>query len=331
MFIILSEGISFFLYNRQHEDGTNPIFCAVDGSPRTNSDVLDQIMLALWTCGRNFIFDRTLLQAISSPNDLMEIPVQDRVPAFNTRPMQIAANIIRSLILARHLYVTPCAPRAYRFVSVLPQDPVRSMMDLTCLNVSITSNADLVDLACFTLNFIYRQQQYGCICQPRHLIIRGAAEDCADLYAHYLDRRIRDIPTVIDEFSTHLKALWDILSSERPQTSESSLAICISYGRRACDIFPDVFRSDNILSELPAIIISMRNYLLDFSTPEAFQKYTLSQIYLFYAWRRQIYVLWRTVSSIKDSLHIGDQLLDIILSEALIILSANGTAGSSRR
>jgi hypothetical protein len=331
MFIILSEGITFFLYNRQHEDGTNPIFCAEDGNPGTNSDVLNQMMLALWTCGRNFTFDRTLLQAISSPNDLMEIPVQALVPAFNTRPMQIAANIIRSLILARHLYVIRCANRAYRFVSEPQQDPVRSMMDLTCLNVSITSKADLVDVACFTLNFIYSQQQYDCICQPRHLIIWGAAEDCADLHAHYLDRRIRDIPTVIDEFSTHLKALWDILSIGGPQTLESSLKFCILYGQRACDIFPDVFRSDNILSELPAILISMRKYLGDCSSPGAFQNYTLFEKNLFYTWRHQIYVLWRTVSSIKDSLHIGDQLLDIILSEALIILSANGTAGFSRR
>jgi hypothetical protein len=330
MFIILTEGISFLLYNRQHEDGTNPIFCTVDGNPGTNSDFLEQANFVLRTCDRNFIFGRVfLLQAMSSRNVLTEIPVGAPVPAFNTRRMmQNAANIIRSLIVGRHLRVESHAPRDFRLVSLPPQDPVRS--DLTCLNVSITSNADLIDLARCTLNLIYAQQQYGCVYQPRHLIIRGAAEDCADLHAHYLDRRIHDIPIVIDEFSSHLKTLLTILSSEGPQTLESALTSCILYGKRACDIFPDVLRTNNILSELPAIIDSMREYLRALSSPGTFQGYTLSEQNNF-SWHRQIYVLWRTVSSIKANRFTGDQLSDIILSEALIILSAHGTAGSSRR
>ena len=328
MFGILNEDFTLFLYNRQYEDGTDPIFCAVGENPGTVSHVLNQMMFVLWTCGRNLTTDRELLlQAISLPNDLTVPP--SPLPSFDTRPMmQIAAHIVSSVVQAHPLRIVPTPHRGYQLLSA----PFRTMNDLTCAHVSLASNTDLTKLARYAHKVICGAQQYGCIFQPRHLIILGAAVDCADLHAHYLGRRIHDIPIAINEFSSHLKSLWTILTDEnppmQPQSDTSHLEHCILYGKLACDNFPDYFRTGNILMELPAIIKSMKRYLQVFCATRAFHDNSPHERRLYYTWINQIEELFHVVSSIRQN-YAADDLNDIILAEALLVLTVHGTAGSS--
>lgn len=318
MLIVVCGGISFFLFNREYEDGTDPIFCKLEENPGINADVLDQMMFALMTCERNFSFDLDHLhQALSSPNYLI-IPIERPVSAFNERPvLKIAAYIVEWLVLA-HYFRAVKLIGVYRLIGVRQRDLVASMMDLTCVHVTISSHADLTELAIHTQSFIYTQQQHGCICQPRHLIIRGATEEKHELHIHYLDRRIRDIRMVVDEFSIHLRTLFVILTAPNHtrEGEEPLLKLCILYGRRACDIFPDIFRTDTILTLLPDIVKLMNSRLRELSSPNPIQNLDVTSINL-------IRMLQHAVNAVKINCPADDVLSGIILSEALIILSTH--------
>lgn len=329
MLIIMGGPISLFLYNHDHENGSNPIFCSAREIAWTIPVILDQMLLALQTCSNPHCEFNPL-----TLNPKMRCPYLWK-PSTNESPerpmMEIAANILMSLILAGHLTVERSVTelRTYNLVNTPREVPV-SPMDPTCVQVSMSSNADITELALRIKDLVWSQQQYHPTCEPRHLVIRGVlpqTEDDPNLREHSLHHRTNDIPVVMQEFCSHLNSLNTILNGSpmaylEPTHLVPTLLGCISYGKRACNILPTYLRAGTILTELPNMVTLTKLYLRIFSArPNAFQR---DQAYD--EWKLQINKLYSVVRRLLENCPTEERLSAIILSEALIIISPHGAA-----